>query len=226
MIIALFLTILTSFWFWRIAENNLVFSLLLILDSVLIYKIIFCRTIVTKQLHFFVLLVFIIIFSIQLIAGYYREIWIFNPTEKLAFGTRHNYLANDLGGLYKNKVASFFYTKVGYQLGKYNQNLFYNLDPNLYFFASHPLERKNVDEFNKYSPFLLPLFFMGIIEILKIGANFFVIVYGLIIILASGFVHPNYILGPVLFFPVINSVIAKGLVVVFNLVKKRFKSNE
>lgn len=61
---------------------------------------------------------------------------------------------------------------------------------------------------------------------LKTGINFFVITYGLIIFFASGFVQPNYILGPVLFFPIITSVIAKGLLVLFSVAKNGFKNNE
>lgn len=226
MFIALFLTILTSFWFWRIIDNNFILGILLVIDSFLIYKMIFLREETTRGLHISILSFFIIIFLIQLKAGYYWGIWVFSPTERIPFDNRHNYLSSDLGPLYQNKASTFFYTKMTYQLTKYNQNIFYNLDPNLYFFASHPLERQNVDEFNKYSPFVLPLFLIGIIGIFKTGAHFFAIAYGLVIIFASGFVQPNYISGPVLFFPVINSIIAKGLVVTFSFVKKRFKNSE
>lgn len=226
MIIALSLTILTSFWFWRIIDNNFILGVLLTLDSFLIYRIIFLRNRMTRIIQIIILSIFIIIFSIELKAGYYKEIWVLNPTERIPFDNRHNYLSSDLGVLYQNKIATFFYTNIMYQLKKYNQNLFSNLDPNLYFFASHPLERHNVDEFNKYFPFLLPLFLIGMIEILKMGNNFFVTAYLLIIFFASGFVQPNYILGPVLFFPVMNSVIAKGLVITFSFIMKRLKNNE
>jgi len=89
------------------------------------------------------------------------------------------------------------------------QNLFENLDLNLYFFAGHPRERIGFREFEKFSYVLLPFFILGIFNLLKDKRypSFFFFVLPLVLL---AFIGNNNHLGPFSVFPFIAAGIYKG----------------
>lgn len=103
-------------------------------------------------------------------------------------------------------------------LYKLQSNFFANLDPNLYFFASHPRERTGVEEFQKYLPVFLPFFVLGFISIIY-KSSWKILTYVTFIAVISSIISPKYNLGPILFFPVINLLITTGVLISFQRTK-------
>ena len=82
-------------------------------------------------------------------------IFSFKPAELFMLNERRSEYPNALmGKMFENKITQYFY--------HYQTNLFYNLDLNYYFFASHPRERAGYSEFNRLSLWLLPFFLGGL----------------------------------------------------------------
>lgn len=212
--------VLANYWIWRIAKSNLFLSIGICILTLLLFRITNFKLV--KEISVVLFFLFLILLSVFLIKKYpYSAITTLNPTEQNIFLSRHNYLATGLGALYLNKVGTFIYTDVWTSWGKYQQNLFYNWDPNLYFFSSHPLERTGVDEFSKFSSLLLPFFIIGLIYFSVIGINKVFVIYFLIASIASGFINPNSIAGGILFFPILCIVITNGLLSILSFFKKK-----
>ncbi|MDD5415723.1 MAG: hypothetical protein PHE48_01815 [Candidatus Daviesbacteria bacterium] len=135
------------------------------------------------------------------------------------YNKRHEFYAKDLGKIYTNKFSLTYFKEYNFPLIKLQRNLFANLDPNLYFFASHPRERAGVEEFNKYSPIFLPFFLIGVFySIYILLPNF--LIYAISVLLLSSIISSKYNLGPILFFPLINYLITVGLILSFKNIKK------
>lgn len=217
--IALSLTIITSFWFWRMIQADFPVTLAVVLISFLLMIIISEK----KFNIIFTVMLFILAFllCIFLLKNYLdRSLWVLDPAGRVRFDNRHYYFARELGKLYTNKFSAYYYTNFSTFLYKYQTNLFLNLDPNLYFFASHPREKSGIDYFEKYSPLLLPFFVLGIIWLFS-NKSWSMFVYLILVTIISGFILPNYKLGPVLFSPILNIFIALGIVGFFKNIFKR-----
>jgi hypothetical protein len=111
--------------------------------------------------------VFIIITFLVLRVGFDKNIFFTSSREQLQLNERHGLYAIELGQLFTNKVSLHFYKYFSGSIRKLEQNLFYSLDPNLYFFASHPRERAEVGEFDKYPWVLLPFFIVGLFLVIQ-----------------------------------------------------------
>lgn len=211
----------TSFgnlWIWRIFKDNFIVAILLVILSFLLFKLIIAK--VQKAQLLTLILIFTTISLLTLRVGFDKNIFIISSREQLQQDMRHGFYAVELGQLFTNKVSLHFYKYFSGSIRKLERNLFSNLDPNLYFFASHPRER-GTGEFEKYPWILLPLFIVGLFLIiqyyLKMG------IYFIWAALISMFISPAYSLGPVLFFPLINVVIALGLIYFLRQVKIRIR---
>lgn len=70
---------------------------------------------------------------------------------------------NERRSLYPNQtIARFFDNKATRIFYRFKRNFFDGLDPNLYFFASHPRERPRTVEKERFNWLLLPLFLFGV----------------------------------------------------------------
>jgi len=59
-----------------------------------------------------------------------------------------------VGRFFENKATRIFY--------RFKKNFFEGLDPNLYFFASHPRERLGIVEKERFNWLFLPIFLIGV----------------------------------------------------------------
>lgn len=182
------------------------------METILFYSVIswFNKKLLTLFISIYFLLV-IYLFAM----GFDKDIWRNTPTESLALRQRYEYLATNLGKIYKNRFAIFYHQKTSSALYKIQSNTFSNLDINLYFFASHPREREKVYEYEKY-PFILWSFFLFGIYLSFKKLNKIIFSYLLISLSISAFIQQNFILGPILFFPFINVILINAFIYLIN----------
>lgn len=166
----------------------------------------------TKQRKEFVVVALLLIIYISLVSlrnGADRGIFRTKALDIYLFGKRHEYFAKELGKIYSNRFGIYYLKNYYPFVYKINKSLFTNLDPSLYFFAGHPRERAGVNEFEKYPFVYLPIFVLGFLYLLE-GQKGLVWQYLILAAAVSIFIHPNYNLGPVLFYPFINAILALG----------------
>lgn len=209
---------LANFWIWRILNLNIPVGVLLIIISWLLYSS-FLKNNYPKATNLLLAIIFAFLSLWVLKTGFDRSITISSTEEIDRMNQRHGFYANDLGNLYQNRLSIYYYTNINPVIFKIKRNFFYNLDPNLYFFASHPRERAEVGEFDKYPPFYLPLFIIGILSFIRKSITRVTAVYFIGTVVISTLIRPAYNLGPVLLFPVINVIIASGLILFLQKVK-------
>ena len=197
--------ILFNPWWWVAFQRDLVIGILALLVSLLV------------ALYFFqgrmgkLLILFSAVFvSISIITALDSTIWTTSELEIQQYGRRHEFYAKGLGKLYTNRFTLSYFKKYHLPLTKLQGNFFANLDPNLYFFSSHPRERGGIEEFNKYLPIFLPFFIIGFLYLIY-NPKTKLIIYIAAILLLSSFISPNFKLGPILVLPIINYLITLGL---------------
>jgi len=195
-LILVFIISLANFWIWRIFSQSLLLGLLLILISVLLVFRIKILTLVLVILLGFVLI------KTNLDTNLLKV----SPLENDQLVYRFEYYAQGFGKLYMNRIGLYLNYKLLPSLSKYQRNLAYNLDPNLYFFANHPRERAGIIEFGKFPAITLPFFLFGIGLLLSGGFSFLVL-YFVIAEFLSAFILPEYVLGPILIFPFVIGVL-------------------
>lgn len=211
--ILLLVILLLTPWTRYLIKNDLLLAVALITFNFFLVNVVFNKSNnITKGIAF-ALFLFLIFYSFK--NGFDKNIWVMSPMEIVKQNKRHNFYANDFGKLYTNKVSLYYFSKISNPFTKIQQNLFSNLDLNLYFFASHPRERAGNFEFEKYYFVFLPVFFFGLISAVRNGVftNRFNIlgIYFISVVFISALISQNYILGPILFFPFINIVLTLGL---------------
>ena len=225
----IFLIILTAanYWVWQLFSNNLDLGIILLVIELGLFILITkknLKKVYTITLSVSVLLLLTI--SAFLLRGEFDQTLLtISPTETSILNQRHGYLIEGLGKIFPNKYIPYYkLQEYDTATGKYLQNIFYSLDPNLYFFQSHPREKAGIDEYNKYSPIVLPLFIAGVLFLTIYYRKYkFLILYSLLAILFTGFISPNYKLGPILMFPPVNIILYLGLIAVILKVKPLFK---
>lgn len=215
--ILIFLSVLIIFinpWWWVIVQKDLLIGIL-----------VFILSIITPFFYNgskFVL--FFLILNILLISTIFRQaldesIFRLSPQEIQQQNKRHEFYAHNLGKVYKNRISLSYFKNYNYPLYKVERNFFANLDPNLYFFASHPRERVEVNEFEKYMFVFLPFFVIGL-TFLIYSLRLKIISYLISILFLSAFISSSYKLGPILLFPIINFMIVVGLLLSFKFALK------
>lgn len=103
-------------------------------------------------------------------------------------------------------------------VSRYENKVLDLVDPNTYFFASHPRERVGMQEFEKFSYVMLPVFIVGLFELYKKQRKLLAIF--VLVILLFGFWNANTKIGPLVFFPFIAVSIYLGLKRSYVFVKK------
>lgn len=209
-----------NLWIWRIFKDNFIVAIFLVILSFLLFKLIIAK--VQKAQLLTLILIFTTVSLLTLRVGFDKNIFIISSREQLQQDVRHGFYAVELGQLYTNKISLYFYKYFSGSIRKLEQNLFSNLDLNLYFFASHPRERSGIVEFVKYPWILLPFFIVGLFSVIQYYYPA-IVIYLIGASLISMFLSPTYPLGPVLFFPLINVVIALGLIYFVQLVKNKMR---
>lgn len=219
--------VLTNFWIWIILKENVLLFVLLIVISVSLTTIIIEGREENGVLS--LLTVSFVCAGFLVILGHADRKLFPNPmTYYPMLSDRHGFLANELGGFFKNKFILNFYVQLYPYIGRWQQNMSYVLDPNLYFFSAHPRERQVVNEFSKYPSLFLPFFVIGAIRLIRRSSRVLTI-YLTFSILISAIIDPYFILGPVLLFPVVNTSIVAGTLAILqsfrqksNLCKEQF----
>ncbi len=219
----LLLISLLNFWIWKIIGVNIVIGLTLIILSILLLN----TTLSVKVGRNLVIVIVVLTLAVSFYNvkyGFDRTLFTKEPVERLLEQKRHGYLSKNLGNLFTNKLSLNYYSKLSLPLSKIQKNAFSALDPNLYFFASHPRERKGIDDFEKYSFILFPIFLIGLLKVLK--EKYIVLgIYFLWAFLMTALISARYALGPVLYFPIINVVLLYGVMPIFKFVRnyEKFK---
>ncbi len=214
------LIIITTPWTWNILNYNLFLCFLLIMITIILAKLL-----LANRSHPVLILtlgcIFLVASIVNLRLGFDQDINRLNIDEKVQLDERHGYYAQDLGKLFLNRYALNYYKNYNPSFSKFQKNFFSVIDPNLYFFASHPRERKGVMEFEKYPSFYLLLFISGIFYILQRKNLITLVVYLLATAFMSGFVAPGFILGPILIYPFVSTVIFLGLINILHIFKEK-----
>lgn len=221
MIILLILTA-ANYWVWQILANNFILGATLLLIELGLFVLITQKNL-KKAYRNTILLSGLILLTLGIIfvrANFDRTLLTISPTEISVLSQRHAYLAEGLGRIFTNRYVLHYYKDYSMAVGKYERNIFYSLDPNLYFFRSHPREKAGIDEYDKYSPLFLPLFVLGIFYLILYSKVYrFLLLYFIIALLATGLTSPYYKLGPVLMFPFVNMILYLGLTGLIPIVK-------
>lgn len=215
-LIIVLLTIAVNYWIWRIIFLDPLLAIILSLLTLFLY-LIFLNINLTLWIG---VLLFVFASFLNLKSGLDVNLRSDNRGE-IKLNERHFYYSEYLGKLYENKVSTYIYNLLP-TLYKFEKNVFSSLDLNLYFFASHPRERVGIEEFKKYPYLFTPFFLIGYVFLI-IKKTKIVLIYLVTAALINGFISPNYKLGPVLFFPLINMFIAFGIVIAFSKVAKFLK---
>lgn len=222
LVLFIFITFI-NFWWLPIFRDNLWYGLLLVMLTFFLFTtsatnlfVVSSKSFAIPRLLIIVFGLLFIILSVLLIKDHFdNTIEIVSPTEKKIQLQRHGLYANGLEILFTNRFSQNFYINWSLPIAKYLRNISYSIDPNLYFFSSHPREKSGIDEFEKYSPFLLPLFVIGLlIHTLSLSKYKFLTIYLLASIFVTGFLSPYFKLGPILLFPYINIVTALAIIAV------------
>lgn len=129
-----------------------------------------------------------------------KSLWQYSPEEIFLLNQRRSFYPI-YGRLFQNKLI--------FSLTKFQRNFFYNLDQNLYFFATHPRERLKVSEIEKFPTIFLPFFVVGFFVFLKKPSKKIILKLVLALVL-SAFLSSEPP-GPIFMYPVITYFIFKGM---------------
>lgn len=203
------IVIILNPWWWIIIQRNFWIGLLVFVLSLVVFT--YFRQIKSRKLFFLLLTLTTLVFFIAVREDFDESILRNSALDIQQYNKRHEFYAHGLGKIYTNKFSLNYFENFNFPLTKLQRNFFSNLDPNLYFFASHPRERTGVEEFEKYPAVFLPFFIIGVLySIYILPPN--LLVYLILILLMSSIISSKYNLGPVLFFPVIIYMITTGLI--------------
>ncbi len=203
------IVILLTPWWWIIVQRNALVGLLVLSLSFIIFVYFWQNK---SRIIFLLLLSLTMTLMLVSIRESFDENILRNSALNIQqYNKRHEFYANDLNKIYTNRYILTFFKEYNLPLLKLESNFFANLDPNLYFFASHPRERLGVEEFEKYSPIFLPFFLIGFFYIIRIPLSKF-LTYLTDSALISTVFSPAYNLGPILFFPIMNFIITVGVI--------------
>lgn len=202
---------LTTPWAWKMINYNVFLCLLLILITIILVKLLLIDRLQHTILILILCCVFLVVSVINLQLGFDQNLRKLNVNEEVKLNERHQYYARELGGLFLNRFSLNYYKNYNPYFYKLERNFFSVLDPNLYFFASHPRERGGINEFEKFPSLYFIFFIMGIIYSLKLR-SLLAMLYLLFAASISGFISPAFELGPILFFPFVTALTALGVI--------------
>lgn len=206
-----------NFWIWRVIKINPFLGLVLILLS-LTFGYLICIKFNKKILLIFLLLVLMTGYQVM-VTGFDKNLVTITPDQQKKLDERHGYFVGNLGILFQNKFTLRFYKDIYPYLNVYQNNIFNSLAPNLYFFSNHPREREKIEEFAKYPSILLIPFLVGMVGLFS-TSQYLILLYFVFALIITGFVKQSYLLGPILFFPLINFLITIGLFKIYQFFKR------
>lgn len=217
LIIQLFVIILNP-WFWLIIQRNFLAGLLSFSLSLAVF--LYFWQVKSKALFLLLVLLSITLFFLAFKEAFDESIFNSSALDIQQYNKRHEFYAKSLGKIYTNRFSLAYFKYFNLPLNKLQSNFFSNLDPNLYFFASHPRERLGIDEFEKYLQIFLPFFLWGFFYICykRFTKS---LIYIVIILLISSIISSFYNLGPILLFPVINFIITVGFITSLRYLTKK-----
>lgn len=202
------LVIILNSWWWVIIKRNFGVGLLVFALSLVVFT--YFWQIKSRKLFLLLLTLTTVLFFIAVREAFDESIFRLSALDIQQINKRHEFYASGLGKIYTNRFSLTYFKEYNLPLYKLQRNFFANLDPNLYFFASHPRERLGIEEFKKYSLIFLPFFLIGILYCIYVKLSK-ILIYFVAISLLSSIVSPKYNLGPILFFPFINLTITIGI---------------
>lgn len=211
----------TNPWFWKILNVNIFLGLSIAVTSFSQFILISSQKWRLKYL-ITTIFMFIILSAFGIKLGYDQDLKIIKVDEQIQLDQRNRYYSKDLGELFLNKYVLNYYQNYNPYISKFQHNFFANLDPNLYFFASHPRERAGINEFEKFPSFYFLFFLLGIIYILQLQPKRLML-YFFVAALIGGLISPAFELGPILFFPLVTSLTTLGVIYSTILFKFCFK---
>lgn len=225
--IVLLIVTFSNFWLWKILQQNVLLTCLLLLLTLLLFASTQnSYTKFTRSIAPILLIIFSFTSFILISKNFDPALKTQNPTEVKLYNKRHEYFAAGFGPFFANKLSLRFYKNIYPATSTYLKSLSYSIDPNLYFFISHPREKPGIDEFEKYSPLLLPFFVIGFfIHFLNFFRYKVISTYLISSIAITGFIDPHFILGPVLLFPYLNILIFFGLSKTFVFFSEKYAKN-
>lgn len=208
------LVILLNPWWWIILQRNLAVGILVFCLSLNLFIYFWHSN--SKKLLLSLLLLTLLLFTISIKLAFDESIFKSSALDIQEINRRHEFYAKGLGKIYTNRISLTYFQNFYIPIFKLQSNFFSNLDPNLYFFASHPRERLGVEEYEKILPIFLPFFLLGFFYIIyRPLPKLFI--YISLVLLMSSIISPKYNLGPILFFPIINLLIAMGIILSFKV---------
>lgn len=208
LLILLFVIILNPWW-WVVIQRNLLVGILVF--SLSFVNFIYFWQIESKKLIFLLIMLTMAVFFIAAREAFDESIFSKSALDIQQYYKRHEFYAKELGKIYTNRISLAYFKDFNLPIYKLQHNFFANLDPNLYFFKSHPRERIGVEEFEKYLPIFLPFFLVGFLYIICKSLPK-ILIYTVIISLISSLISPKFNLGPILFFPIINFMVTIGII--------------
>lgn len=217
------LVIVLNPWWWVIIQRNLWVGILVLV----LCFVVFSYFIQLKSRFFLLLLIFftLILFLVNVKEASSENILIPSALDIQQLNKRHEFYANSLGKIYTNRFSLTYFKEYNPLLYKLNRNFFANLNPNLYFFNSHPRERPGIEEFEKYLPIFLPFFIIGVLYSIYVFLPKMLIYLVAISLISSVFSY-SHKPGPILFFPVINLMITIGIILSLKEIFKIFKKTK
>lgn len=217
LLVLLFVIILNPWW-WVIIQRNPLVGILVFSLSLIIF--LYFWKIESKKLFFLLITLTMTLFFIAVREAFDESIFRKSALDIQQYYKRHEFYAQGLGRIYTNRISLTYFKDFNLPIYKLQRNFFANLDPNLYFFASHPRERIGIEEFEKYSPLFLPFFLVGFLYIICKPLPK-ILIYIVVISIISSIVSPKFNLGPLLFFSIINFMITIGIILSLKRFRKR-----
>lgn len=213
MVIIFLLVFILSPWVWKIASVNLFILIVIFVASFLLLRKIESKKIAGLS----IVISFVVLGFFQYRTTNISSLTKLSEIEKTVQIERmREYPSPRMAHIIEERPESIALTRL-------QNNLFENLDVNLYFFGNYPRSRVGYDEFEKFFYILIPFFAIGLIKILEdkqslllrskkireVGISFFV---PLLFLSVIGNKNP---MGPFLLFPFFIVSICKGIYEVF-----------
>jgi hypothetical protein len=222
----LFLVFILNYWTYQLFQQDILLGFILSIITVTLFTVTFVKVDLIYKIAILLLLIFICVGSFYLLSGHFdTTLGQITSTETKTISLRHGYFAQGLGILFINKFSQQYYSKWYTPISHYLRNISYSIDPNLYFFKSHPREKSGIDEYDKYSPLLLPFFILGFLtHFLSLNSHKILSIYLVTAVFITGFISPYYNLGPVLLFPYLNLAILIGSLQLFDYIKHKYET--
>lgn len=187
---------------FSVYKFNLLFIALIFIESILLYFVFTGN----KFLKATLLVLFILIFF-SFKNGFDNHLVKLTSLEADTLVARHEHFARELGKIYKNRISINYTKNIRPQLIKFNRNLFSHLDFILFF---------NLN--NVFSLSLIPLFLIGLYQLLQ-KLNKFLTIYLTVVFISGGFLSAGGEYGHLLYMPFFNLVTFLGLMQFLQVIK-------